>query len=562
MLQTARPRFLSIIVALLSAFALLLSACGPSGTPVSSSTNNNSKPVKGGVWVDDLVNEPDSFIPNASVQTFATEVMQSLYAPLFTGSSDGTIIPGIATEVPTVANGGISADAKTWTFHLKPGLTWSDGKPLNADDVDFSWRLWQNRKFAASSTAIVDHIASADVSSDKLTITFHLKDSYVPFLPLWTDGGQAPLPKHYFENIAPDKIKKSPDNLFPKVTSGPFMMSESKPGDHYTVVRNPKYYRASEGLPYLDSVIFRVVTSQNTILKDLQSGSIDSAWFLDASKVSSYKQLTNYQFVSKPGASYEAIHFDENNPALKDVNVRKAIALATDRNALVKTARQGTALAICTDHSPAYKPGYQPDVKCPTFDLAAANALLDKAGWTKGPDGIRTKGGLRLEFQYSTTANNVWRQQDEEINQANFLKIGIKTDITNYPASTFFSTFLQSGQPGKYDLAEWASTTNYDADDSGFFQCDQIGKQNFNWYCNPKMDQLLHQEQSTPDPTARQEIFNKIHQLLLTDFPIASEFALNDISIHKVGTHNYNPGPFAASEMINIWEWWCDGGKC
>lgn len=561
MLKTARPRSLVVIFTLLSALMLLLSACGPSGTPVSS-TNSNSKPVKGGVWVDDLVNEPDSFIPNASVQTFATEVMQSLYAPLFTGTSDGTIIPGIATEVPTVANGGISSDAKTWTIHLKPGLTWSDGKPLNADDVDFSWKLWQNPKFAASSTAIVNHIASADVSADKLTITFHLKDSYVPFLPLWTDGGQAPLPRHYFENIAPDQIKKSSDNLFPKVTSGPFMMSESKPGDHYTVVRNPKYYRASEGLPYLDKIVFRVVTSQNTILKDLQSGSIDSAWFLDASKVSSYKELTDYQLVSKPGASYEAIHFDENNPALKDVNVRKAIALATNRDALVKIARQGTALAICTDHSPVYKPGYQPDIQCPTFDLAAANTLLDQAGWTKGSDGIRTKNGVRLEFQYSTTANNVWRQQDEEINQANFLKIGIKTDITNYPASTFFSTFLQSGQPGKYDLAEWASTTNYDANDAPFFQCDQIGKQNFNWYCNPQMDKLLLQEQSTPEPAARQQIFNQIHQLLLTDFPIASEFALNDISIHKVGTHNYNPGPFAASEMINIWEWWCDGGKC
>ncbi|MBV9228085.1 MAG: peptide ABC transporter substrate-binding protein, partial [Chloroflexi bacterium] len=223
MLKKHRPRFLMIAFSCASALLLLLSACGPQGTPIAS-TNSNGQPVRGGVWVDDLVNEPDSFIPNATIQTFAQEVMQSIYAPLFVGTSDGGIQPGIATAVPTIANGGVSADAKTWTFHLRPNLVWSDGQPLNADDVDFTWKLWQNKKFAASNTTIVNHIASADVSADKLTITFHLKDSFAPFLPLWTDGGFAPLPKHYFENIPPDQIKKSPDNLKPSVTSGPFIM--------------------------------------------------------------------------------------------------------------------------------------------------------------------------------------------------------------------------------------------------------------------------------------------------------------------------------------------------
>ncbi|MBV9229328.1 MAG: peptide ABC transporter substrate-binding protein, partial [Chloroflexi bacterium] len=334
------------------------------------------------------------------------------------------------------------------------------------------------------------------------------------------------------------------------------------PGDHYTVVRNPKYYRASEGLPYLEKVVFRPVANQGTVLKDMQSGAVQSAWFLDAAKLPAYRQLTDYQLVLGTSASYEAIHFNENNPALKDVNVRKAIAMAINRDELIKTARLGAALPICTDHTPVFKPGYQPDIQCPTFDLDGANKLLDQAGWTMGPDGVRQKNGLRLEFQYSTTANNQWRQQDEIINQANFKKIGVKIDIQNYPASTFFSTFLTGGQPGKYDMAEWASSANYDANDSQFLACDQIGKQNLNWYCNPQMDALLRQEQSTPDPAARQQIFNKIHELLLTDFPFATEFSPNDISAHKLGTHNYKPGPFAASEMVNIWEWWCDNGKC
>jgi peptide/nickel transport system substrate-binding protein len=553
--------FLTTAFTFIAALALLLSACGPSGTPTHVQ-NNNGQPVKGGVWTDDLVNEPDSLIPNASVQTASSLVMQALYTPLFVGDSSGNIQAGLASEVPTITNGGVSADAKTWTFHLRPGLKWSDGVPLTADDVDFTWKLWTNKDFAAANTVALSHIASAEVSADKLSITFHLKDSFAPFLPTWTDGLQAPLPAHHFASIAPDQIKKSTDNLDPQVVSGPFVMSESRPGDHYTLVRNPHYYRASEGLPHLDKIIFRPVGNQQTILKDLQSGAIDSAWFLDAAKIPSYKTLTNYQLNITTSAGYEALHFNQNNAALKDLAVRQAISLAIDRDRLIKVARQGAGASLCTNHSAAYHPGYQADIQCPQFDLEAANKLLDAAGWIPGSDGIRQKNGLRLEFQYSTTANNTWRMQDEIINQANFLKIGVKVNIQNYPGSTFFSTFLHGGKPGQYDLAEWASSSSYDADEAANYICSQVGKSSFNYYCDPRLDALFRQEQTTADPEIRQQAFNQIHQFLLTKIPLVSMYSPSDISISKRGTHNYHPGPFGAAETVNVWDWWCDGGKC
>lgn len=561
MLQKSRPRFLTIFFFSAVVLTLLLSACGPTGTPIQTKSDNGPA-AKGGTWIDDLVNEPDSFIPNLTVQTFATMVMQGLYAPLFTGTSDGKIQTGIATEVPSIANGGVNADATTWTFHLKPGVKWSDGQPITASDVDFTWKTWLNPKFGAKGTVALKFIQSADVSSDQMSITFHLKAPYAPFLTAWTDGGAAPLPKHYYESIALDQIKKSPDNLRPSVVSGPFTMTESKPGDHYTLERNPNYYRASEGLPHLDKVIFRPVANQNTVLNDLKSGSITSAWFLDAGKMPSYKQLTGYDLILGTSASTESIHFNQNNPALKDVNVRKAIALAVDREQLVKLARRGAGLVQCTDHSPVYTPGFQKDIQCPAFDIAAANQLLDQAGWVLGSDGVRSKGGLRLDFQYSTTANNQWRADDETINQANFAKIGVKVTIQNYPASTFFSTFLGSGKAGSYDLAEWATSYSYDPNNAASYRCDQIGLSNFNYACSQKMDDLFIQEQSTADPVKRQEIFNQLHALLLTEYPIVSMFSPSDISIHKQGSHNYKPGPFAASETVNIWDWWCDNGKC
>jgi peptide/nickel transport system substrate-binding protein len=563
MLKRPRSRSLMIAFSLAAVLILLLSACGASGTPTTSTTPTTGTPVKGGTWIDDIPNEPGSLIPNGDSQTFDVVVEQAIYAPLFVGNYSGQITLGVASEMPTVANGDVSADGKTWTFKMKPNLKWSDGQPYNADDVNFTWKLWDNPKFGAYSTVGYNLITSADVSADKLSITFHLKAPYVGFLALWTDGGGAPLPAHHFSTMAPDAILKSSDSLNPSVASGPFMMSESVHGDHYTVVRNPNYYRASEGLPYLDKIIFRPIASEDTILKDLQAGSITSSWFLDVSKTPVYKSLTNYKLVVNPNASnFEVMIINLKNPILgKNLEVRQAMSMAIDKNTLIKTARLEQAVPLCTDHGASLHPGYQADAACPKFDPAAANALLDQHGWVKGADGIRSKNGQRLEFTYSTTTGKPWRAADEAIIQSNFKDIGIKMNIQNYPASTFFGTFLPNG---KHDLGEFENSYTYDPDDASLLDCAAQGTNGANWsfYCSQEMQTYLKQEQSSADPAVRQQAFNQIHRLELTDIPFVVLYSPLDQGISKNTTHNYAPGPEGSSETVNVWEWWCTGGTC
>jgi peptide/nickel transport system substrate-binding protein len=549
----------------LTAFVLLLGACATPPRGVNL--------VKGGTWIEDLYEEPDSLIPNASPSPFSDMVDQAIYAPLFVGDSTGNIQPGIATVIPTVANGGISADLKNWTFHLRPNLKWSDGQPLDARDVDFTWKLWTDPKFTPASTVGLNLITSADISLDNLTITFHLKQPFAPFLSAWVDGINAPMPAHHFRSVAPDMILTLPDNLNPKIVSGPFMMKESRPGDHYTVIRNPNYFRAAEGLPYLDGVVFRIVPDQDTILKDLQAGTIDSAYFLDVTKTVAYQRLSNYRLTSNPDSlNFEAFFFDLRNKILgQHPEVRQAMAMAVDHQALIDVARRGQAVPLCTDHGKGYHPGYQPNALCPKFDPTAANALLDQNGWVKGADGVRTKGDMRLEFEYSTTSNNLWRTDDELILQPNFQAIGVKIDIQNYPASTF-GPFLEDGNPspptggkaGGYDIAELEQGGAYDPDDSYLFACNQLPPHglNFIFYCNPALDKLFIAEQTTVDPDQRQAIFNQIHQIYLTDFPFVVLYAPTNIAMNKDTVHNYNPGPAGAFETINIWQWWCSGGHC
>src|SRR5947209_665926 len=173
MLKRPRPRFLMLSFSVLAVLMLALSACGASGPP--NSGNSGGTVTKGGTWTDDLFEEPSSLIPNASSETFADMVDETIWAPLFYGDASGNITPGLVAQIPTAANGGISSDLKTWKFTLRSGLKWSDGQPLDARDVDFTWKLWTNPKFTAASTTGINLITSTDISSDNLTITFHLK---------------------------------------------------------------------------------------------------------------------------------------------------------------------------------------------------------------------------------------------------------------------------------------------------------------------------------------------------------------------------------------------------
>jgi peptide/nickel transport system substrate-binding protein len=155
--------------------------------------------------------------------------------------------------------------------------------------------------------------------------------------------------------------------------------------------------------------------------------------------------------------------------------------------------------------------------------------------------------------------------------QRNFQAIGIKLDIQNYTDETFLGQFLPSGKAspstgamaGRFDIAEFEWSFGYDPDDSMLLACDQFPPNGFNvdFYCNPTLDDLYRQEKKTADPGVRQQLFDQIHQIYLTQLPIIVLYSPLDLAIVRQGTHNYQPSPFAG-ETVNIWEWWCDGGKC
>src|SRR5437879_3935488 len=170
MFRRPNKRLLMLSALCVSLLAMVLSACGAQGTVVQQ--NNN--PVRGGVWVDEVPAAPGSLLPQASDTTYSVLIDQAIYTPLFYGDEMGQVHPGLLTEIPTVANGGASSDLKTWTFKFRSGLKWSDGQALDARDMDYSIKTWNDPTFGAKFTTGFQDITSTTVSADNLSLTMKL----------------------------------------------------------------------------------------------------------------------------------------------------------------------------------------------------------------------------------------------------------------------------------------------------------------------------------------------------------------------------------------------------
>ncbi|MFI5274293.1 MAG: peptide ABC transporter substrate-binding protein, partial [Ktedonobacterales bacterium] len=505
----------SLIAGLGMLAILVLSACGP------SASSANTGPKSGGSIIDGLFEEPDSLLPEQSIETFADLVDATIWAPLLYGDNTGIIQAGLAKEVPSATNGGISADAKTYTIHLRSGLKWSDGSPLTSDDVMFSLNLFRNPAYGGktqtSEFAKIDTVTAPDPQ----TVVITLKTTDVAFMALaLTDPlNFAPVPKSVFGSMDPATVAKSPQNFQPTVDSGPFTISDRAKSDHITVVRNKYYYQAPK--PYLDKITFKIVTDSTTMLSGLQSGAITNSWFLSITNLAQYKAIAGYNVVyDKTPGTYEGIYFNFKNPTLNDLKVRQAITMGIDTSVLIRDVWKGIASPTCDDATGTF--AHEPSlIPCYKYDPTAAKALLTSDGYTfDAGSGYFTKGGKTLELRYSTTANNAYRAQSEQIVQDQLKKIGIKIDIVNSPADTFFGTVLYNYS--SYDIAEFANSLGYDPDNHTQWACTQFtdkGGFNISAYCNPEVDAAINIELTNPDITARKAAFHTIHTDIIKDLP-------------------------------------------
>jgi peptide/nickel transport system substrate-binding protein len=464
--------------------------------------------------------------------------------PLASFGPDGTPIPNLAAEIPTLDNGGVSKDLKTITWKLKPGIKWSDGSDFTADDVVFTWQYVADPKTASSDNFIADGVDSVQ-AKDPQTVVVTFKDPNPNYYQIFVGGYGNILQKKQFQSCIGDAAANCPANLNP-VGTGPYKVSDFKPGDVVTYDINDNYREPDK--PFFKQVQIKGGGDATSAARAVfQTGEVDYAWNLqvEAQVLNQLSQGGKADLVTAPSANVERllVNFadpnkeengaraepDTKHPFLSDLNVRKALAMAVDRkqmaDQLYGPAGQATCNIVTAPADVVSKNTDSMDV-C-QFDIAKANQLLDQAGWTKGPDGIRAKDGVQMKILYQTTVNPL-RQKEQDIVKQGWEQLGVSVELKSVQASVFFSS--DAGNPDTaahfYTDIEMYTNGSTGPDQTNYLsgwttqqiasQANQWHGNNYHRWSNSDYDQLFKQYATETDQAKRRDLVIKMNDLLVS----------------------------------------------
>ena len=391
------------------------------------------------------------------------------YEALARFDADANLIPKLAAEIPTRENGGVAADGRSITWKLRRGVNWQDGKPFTADDVVFNFQYASDPAAAAFTSGQYENIAAVE-KIDSHTARFVFK---TPTPVVYRYAAVAQIPKHLFEPFMGAKSREAPTNLKP-VGTGPYRFVEFRPGDLLRAEASPGYREPNK--PHFDTVEIKGGGDATSAARAvLQTGEYDFAWNLQvedellkrleaggkgrvAALASGDAEIILLN-QSDPGSEFEGErgHVKSRHPVLGDRAVRQALALLFDRKSVQEFVygRNGVATSNVLNNPSRYN---SPNTKS-EFSTDKANALLDAAGWARGADGLREKGGKKLRLLFQTSINPV-RQKVQAIYKQACAKAGIELEIKGVTASVFFSSDVANPDTyGKFwaDLQMYAS---------------------------------------------------------------------------------------------------------
>jgi peptide/nickel transport system substrate-binding protein len=460
-------------------------------------------------------------------------------------------VPELITVVPTQQNGGISKDGLTITWHIRKGVKWSDGAPFDADDVVFSTNVVNNPKNNVIGRDGWDLITKTD-EPDKYTVRYHLKKKYSSFLPTFfgTAGANpAILPKHILGNL-PD-INQAPYNALP-VGIGPFRYTKWNRGDSVEMEANPYYWR---GKPKLQRIVYKIVPDRNTLLSQMTTGEIQLIPYVGEGFYPQMKAIPGRTTIKFPSYFWSFLTLNLAHPALKEIVVRRALRLAMDRPSIVEKAYRG--LGFLTDglqppDSPIYTPFPQE-----RFNVDAANAMLDKAGWKRGADGIRAKDGVRLDLDFAIYSGASDTDVQNELIRSTWKQIGVAMTIKKYAPALFFGAFADGGiiYSGKYDVTGFSYGLDALGDYSNFASCAQFppNGQNSGHYCDPEAERLLNAVKGEYDESKRKALVAAVTKKLIEDVPFITIRMRESIFTYNNAVKGFAPNavtPF--DDMMNV----------
>src|SRR6202165_1897218 len=476
---TARPRFAAIGTASIVALAACVLPPGDTTRSTVPSTSSGALVAQRGAGGDLKIlywQAPSTLNPHLATGPKDSDAARLVLEPLASLGKDGEAIAnGLASEIPTVANGGIAKDFTSVTWKLRQGVKWSDGTPFSADDVAFTYLYQCDPLTAASTLDRCDGVQSV-VARDSNTVVVTYRSPH-PFVFQWGVGSEgAILNKDQYKSCVGANATGCAADKKP-IGTGPYKVRDFKVSDVVTYDVNENFRDPNK--PFFKSVTFKGGGDPEAAARALfQTGDIDYAWNLQADVTTLRNLAQNSQsgnLVTVFGSSVERVELNFSTPAaslgdkrsepgtthpfFSDKAVRRALAMATNRD-LIAQRLYGTDLfgkATCNVLA-APDAMSSPNTKafdvC-KFDLAAANAELDRAGWVQGADVVRAKGGMKLAVLFQTNVN-ARRENTQLILQTDWESAGVRGELRSDP----FSTLFLSSSPGGANRF-WADAQMY-----------------------------------------------------------------------------------------------------
>ncbi len=497
------------------------------------------------------ISDPDHLNPYLSEMDVSYDLASLVYSYLVVADARGRLVGDLATVVPSLANDGISRDGRTYVYHLRRNVVWHDGVAFGARDVVASWGAVMNPANDTFEDEGYDRVASIE-ASDRYTVVVHLRQRYPPFVsrffaPL-QEGAKPVLPAHLLSaggGFNAGSLSSHP------IGTGPFAFVSWARGDRIVLKRFDRYFK---GRPALERIDFRVVPSDQTIAAMLQEHQIDLVVAPQTSLVDQYHATPGVFVGTAPWNSQASFVLNARKPGLRDAAVRRAIAMAMPYAAILRDVTRGL-YEPARNSLPPTAIGYEPLPSRGT-DPANAGSELQRGGWLLGSDGVRARGGVRLEFTIASIAGSSNGERIALLAQSSLRAAGIAVSIKTYPYRTIFAAPNGPVYSGAYDIALYSSTLNWDPDVYNYTACDRWYPQGQNIFrfCDPRLDVLERAGLRTDDPARRADVYRRASRLMWSEVPYVPVYEARRLIVRSTDLRNYDVNP-TSTPWWNAWQW-------
>ena len=464
-------------------------------------------PKSGGGYIEGIVGQPLYINPLLSQTSEAdSDLTELIYSGLFKYDKDGNIAPDLAESY------SISDDQKEYTVILKKNITWHDGKALTAQDVFFTYNVLQDSAYKSPL-----HQSLAGVNprlEDDYKIVFSLSNPYVGFLENLTIGI---LPKHIWENIAPEKFALAEYNLHP-IGSGPYMFSDLQKdaGGNILTLKLLAFKNYYDGVPYISKMTFNFYPDDNTLIDAYNKKEVQGIGSIPPQNIKDIKNVKSTNVHELVIPRYFAVFFNQTkNVALASDDVRKALDLSVDRQEIINNVLNGKGVVLNSPFFSQMK-GYVDKDK--QVNIVEASKILDDAGWKMDEkENVRKKSGTKLEFELVTTD---WPElnQTADLLKKQWEKIGAKIDVKILTVSDLQQNYIRTRE---YDSLLFGQAINFNPDLYSFWHSSQKRDPglNLSLFDNKDADGLLESVRQEVDEAKRIEDYRKFQEIIFKEVP-------------------------------------------